>query len=1031
MTSDRRLVLFAVLVIALSLLFVRANYSAAFPQASIDLKYSRDEITRRAEAFLLARGLHPDRFRNLTLFDDDSDARLYLERELGLPEANRLMADGAPVWRWRARWFQPPDKEELVVYLSPAARLLGFEHTVREEDSGARLSKDAARALAEVFLREQTRTPQRLVEERLQERPNRFDYVFTWEQEDFRAKDATCRRTLVVQGGEIGSYREYLHVPEEWQRGFQALRSKNSLYATIAESLYLPLGLAALAAVFLALRRGNLAWKPLVLIAGAVGAFMILNEINGLPFFVDRMPTSSPLPQSVLIGILQALGAGVGVFFYVILAAGAGEPLYRADFPRRLALRAAFTWQGIRTREFFRATVCGYAFAAFHIAFVCAFYVYGQRFGVWSPQDVAYSDLLSTALPWIYPLTISLLAASSEEFWFRLFAIPLLRRALPTWLAVVIPAFVWGFLHANYPQQPGYIRGIEVGVIGVAAGFLMLRFGILATLIWHYTVDAVLIGSFLFQSQSLYFKASGALVAGVVMLPLLVSLAAYRRHGGFASDPALLNAAAPAPPLEAPSTPEPRLEPLAPSWNPRWLWLAAAIAVALGFAFHARPFGDFIRVRLSREHAAEIAARQLRNRGQDPAAWRSVTAFSANLNAAEFEYLRQHNGAAAANHAVESWKATAVWHTRYFQPERKEEWRVYVDQRGDAYRVDHLLDEKAPGANPSREEALAIALAFLKNRPAIPIDRLRLADEHEEKRERRTDYTFVWEDPAFHIGAAKARLTLDVIGGEISGYRQFIQLPEEWLRDYEKPRLQRMLLPGLLGAFALPLLVLFLRRLGSREHHFDWRAYGLAAVAGMALAAASDWNALPQFGGGYDTAGPWNDYVVRSLLMAAAGILLAGLAAVLSVLALDVFRQRRGRESARAQVEPAARRIGGRGARRRSLCHRWIGSAGRRPASFAVALAFAWRGFTCSRVLDGPRSSAHGLGAGLRYGCCGLRGGPTIARQKIMVHGGLCDPGRQHQPVAHRTTGHVLFLCRLGRAGNGCVDVQDVRLGPA
>ena len=172
-----------------------------------------------------------------------------------------------------------------------------------------------------------------MVEERLQERPNRFDYVFTWEQEDFRAKDATCRRTLVVQGGEIGSYREYLHVPEEWQRSFQALRSKNALYATIAESLYLPLGLAALAAVFLALRRGNLAWKPLVLIAGTVGAFMIVNEINALPFFVDRMPTSSPLPQSVLIGILQALGCRCGR----LLLCDPGGRRRRATLSRRFS----------------------------------------------------------------------------------------------------------------------------------------------------------------------------------------------------------------------------------------------------------------------------------------------------------------------------------------------------------------------------------------------------------------------------------------------------------------------------------------------------------------------------------------------------------------------------------------------------------------------------------------------------------------------------------------------------------------------
>ncbi len=205
--SDRRLILFVLLVVALSLFVIRANYSAAFPQASIDLKYSRDEITTRAEAFLKTRGLHPERFRNLTLFDADDDARLYLERELGLEEANRLMAGPVSVWRWRARWFQPPNKEELVAYISPAGRLVGFEHTVREDLPGARLSMDAARSIAEKFLTEQTGVAQRLVEEQLRERPKRFDYVFTWEQEGFRAKDATYRRRVVVQGDQIGNYR--------------------------------------------------------------------------------------------------------------------------------------------------------------------------------------------------------------------------------------------------------------------------------------------------------------------------------------------------------------------------------------------------------------------------------------------------------------------------------------------------------------------------------------------------------------------------------------------------------------------------------------------------------------------------------------------------------------------------------------------------------------------------------------------------------------------------------------------------------
>ncbi len=68
-------------------------------------------------------------------------------------------------------------------------------------------------------------------------------------------------------------------------------------------------------------------------------------------------------------------------------------------------------------------------------------------------------------------------------------------------LAVVLPAFMWGFLHSNYPQEPAYIRGIEVGLIGIVAGLVMLRWGIWATLTWHYTVDAFLISTSLLRSQ--------------------------------------------------------------------------------------------------------------------------------------------------------------------------------------------------------------------------------------------------------------------------------------------------------------------------------------------------------------------------------------------------------------------------------------------------------------------------------------------------------------------------------------------------
>ncbi len=117
-------------------------------------------------------------------------------------------------------------------------------------------------------------------------------------------------------------------------------------------------------------------------------------------------------------------------------------------------------------------------------------------------------------------------------------------------LAIILPAFSWSFLHSAYPQEPGYTRGIEVGIIGIVAGIVMLHWGILATLIWHYTVDASLVGLLLVRSNSMYFKISGVIVGAAALAPLIFSGVAYLRRGHFAPVDDLLNRADPAPQSE-------------------------------------------------------------------------------------------------------------------------------------------------------------------------------------------------------------------------------------------------------------------------------------------------------------------------------------------------------------------------------------------------------------------------------------------------------------------------------------------------
>jgi hypothetical protein len=135
------------------------------------------------------------------------------------------------------------------------------------------------------------------------------------------------------------------------------------------------------------------------------------------------------------------------------------------------------------------------------------------------------------------------LPAVSEEFMFRMFAIPFLSKLLRSvGIAVVLAGFIWGFGHAGYPQQPFWIRGVEVGIGGVALGLIMLRWGILPTLVWHYSVDAMYTALLLLRSHHPYFVLSGAASAGIMVLPVLVALIAYLRHGGFAPATGLTNA---------------------------------------------------------------------------------------------------------------------------------------------------------------------------------------------------------------------------------------------------------------------------------------------------------------------------------------------------------------------------------------------------------------------------------------------------------------------------------------------------------
>ncbi len=886
----------------------------AFPEASVEFKVPREDALGVARQFAAAQGAQLAGYDSSIVFNVDDSAKTYLEREVGLQQANRMMSSDVHVWFWQTRFFRPLQKEEFDVRVDPGGGIVGYNHVLEEAAPGARLDRAAAQAAAESFLRDTLHLDLSLYDFREEEanfteRPARRDWSFSWERRGFRAKDAPYRVNVSLAGDHVSGYDEFLKVPEAWTRDYERLRSSNNTLEFVALIPYAFLIGGCFYVIVSLGRRGLLEWRTGLALGIFLTVLFFIMTMNQWPLDRAGYDTNSPYSSFFLSQAGKAALTSVVSALLVVLAIVPGEPLYRLLLPDKIRWDLGFRLPGIRTREFFRANVIGICLAAAHIGYITVFYIVSRRLGAWAPQDLNYENVVSTYVPWVYPLTIGLYAATSEEFLFRLFAIPfLLRTTNSRWLAVVLPAFFWGFLHSNYPQEPAYIRGIEIGLIGIVAGLVMLRWGIWATLIWHYTVDAFLISTSLLRSHGAYLRLSGAVVGGAALIPLAIAAISYISRGGFEADEALLNRARPigGPAHQptsseiAPSASETAAPAAAPDISAGRAYAAMStramailigcgvLGVALLAGVKREAIGDFVRFQTDAREATRRADEDLRRIKADPATFHHATTLTYTFDDYTNEYLRRAIGIAAANRIYRDQVPSAFWMVRYFRDSQKEEYRVVLKPDGSLHSIHHILDENAPGANLSKEAALAAAEAFLRANKGVNLADWNLVEAQADKKPARTDHTFEWEQKAALDGSqesagAHVRMQLQVQGDEVSGYRIFIKIPQVW-RDAESRNTPAQLaqsfgIAGGIGIALVAVLVIFLRSLKSPDvARVPWQGLAKVSIPMLAAGIAIYVNRAPQLLLNYPTATPLATFYVTLAitLIFVAALYLAG-----------------------------------------------------------------------------------------------------------------------------------------------------------
>jgi membrane protease YdiL (CAAX protease family) len=814
-------------VFAASLAIAMTYFTRAFPEASIEFKYDRGASRSLAERVLQGERIDTSAAHHTAVFDADEPAKIFLERSLGLEKASVVMRRDVHLWFWRHRWFVPMQEEEYSVDVAPTGQIVSFSRKIPEKRAIATPDAAAARGIAESFLaRNRVAIASiHLVAQSERNLPHRVQRIFTWESNTIRPAGAPYRYEVSVDGNIISDYAQHLRVLDEWQRTYRELRSKNLLAGKV-DTVFLVITMIAAVAVFVVrLRRGDMRLRFLMAIAIVSVVLTLGVSLNSFPSAVAEYDTTSSysafLAQFAIGSLLQALGTAM----LLIVICGAGEVLYRGALPQHLAISRIWTPRALGSKRVFRSFVLAYALVAFFLAYQVVFYLVAGHFGAWAPAEIPYDDILNTALPWVAVLFAGFFPSLSEEFLSRAFSIPFFDRVLRSrFAAIVVAGFIWGFGHSTYPNQPFYIRGLEVGLAGVLLGFLFQSFGLLPLLIWHYTVDAFYTAMLLFRSHNTYYIASAAAASFIFAIPMLISIALYLKRGGFEPDDELTNAtmpvAPPPPPRESPAAAE------LPAGRPVTIAvltggaIAAVIAVVVTAMSPPSP-NDAIDYRITKADAKTIADNHLRTAAKPAQATAAASPLYSRVIAATLDGFRSWNrqspredgggpgpfDSTAAEYMLRRGLAmerlvdvfrskieAGTWTVRFFTPMKKLEFFVEVDPRTSRAVGYHKYQaETNSGPRLEQQQALALAIPTFRAYGLDPAA-FDLKEALSFQQPNRRDWLFHFQEKQPIAADAYRRATIRVAGAEVTQFTITVKVPDEVYREAAQQTLRNVVL---------------------------------------------------------------------------------------------------------------------------------------------------------------------------------------------------------------------------------------------
>jgi len=316
--------------------FLLAPFRADVAPLTLD----RDDAIAAADAALAAQGVHLGphwhRFATVRLASEEPQQWLwhkFVWSEAGPDVYRHLIGNilAPPVWQVRYVTFEGDvveRAEEWRVAIANDRSVRAESHVLPESRPGAHLARDAALALARSALAKRygvDPAPLTLVAADEEQRPARTDWAFTFGDPRIAVgAGGEARYAVNVAGDEVSAAGRFVHVPETWMRGEQAIDNKLEVVALGGFVVFLAAGLAALIVGIVSFVRHRVDTRALRVVFVAAFVLALLTAANGWPTVATTLSTTDPLVSQLTLRVLGAIAAALVAALLLALCAGVG-----------------------------------------------------------------------------------------------------------------------------------------------------------------------------------------------------------------------------------------------------------------------------------------------------------------------------------------------------------------------------------------------------------------------------------------------------------------------------------------------------------------------------------------------------------------------------------------------------------------------------------------------------------------------------------------------------------------------------------